>query len=140
MLTSMTATASPITAKDGLLWRDGAVIDLPEADSIAIAHGHMCAERMVRALSQRVVCAANRDRFGTLVIGPRHFDPTMRNQIDHRVATGDDPAWWRTSEQGFINQWGEFLTRAEAAKIALANGQVKELRYLKGELDSSDLY
>lgn len=40
----------PVTAKDGLLWRDGEVIPLPEADDVARAAGFACAEQMVRSL------------------------------------------------------------------------------------------
>lgn len=39
-----------ITTKDGLLFRDGVVINLPEADEIARLHGYLHAEQMVRAL------------------------------------------------------------------------------------------
>lgn len=38
------------TAKDGLLWKDGVIVPLPEADVVAAAHGFTCAERMVKAL------------------------------------------------------------------------------------------
>jgi len=44
---------SEITAKQGLLWRNGKVIDLPEADIVAAQHGYLCAERMVRALEKK---------------------------------------------------------------------------------------
>lgn len=39
-----------ITTSDGLLWRKGAVIPLPEADDVARGHGYQHAEQMVRAL------------------------------------------------------------------------------------------
>lgn len=39
-----------ITSRAGLLWRNGAVIPLPEADTVARAHGYGTAEAMVRAL------------------------------------------------------------------------------------------
>lgn len=45
-----------ITTKKGLLWRDGRLIELPEADRVAIAHGYMCAERMVKALETGAAC------------------------------------------------------------------------------------
>lgn len=41
-----------ITAKDGLLWRDGKIIPLPEADVVAREYGYSCAEAMVRALER----------------------------------------------------------------------------------------
>lgn len=44
-------------------------------------------------------------------------------------------------EQGFLTSENRFVTRIEAGKIALACGQIKELRYYGGKmLDSSDLY
>ena len=42
--------------------------------------------------------------------------------------------------QGFLTNENNFVDRKDAAEIALACGQVKELKYLKGKLDSSDLY
>lgn len=39
-----------VTSKDGLLWRDGKAIDLPEADDVARFFGFTCAERLVRHL------------------------------------------------------------------------------------------
>lgn len=43
--------AGKITTKDGLLYRDGKVINLPEADWVALQHGHLYAERFVKALA-----------------------------------------------------------------------------------------
>ena len=42
--------------------------------------------------------------------------------------------------QGFLTSDNKFVDRKVAAGIALASGQIKELNYLNGELDSSDLY
>lgn len=39
-----------ITTANGLLYREGVMIPLPEADEVAVKHGHYCAERFVRAL------------------------------------------------------------------------------------------
>lgn len=46
----MQSPESEITTRDGLLWRDGKIIDLPEADRVARAHGHDYAERFVKFL------------------------------------------------------------------------------------------
>jgi hypothetical protein len=46
-----------ITTRAGLLYRNGQVIHLPEADSVAIAYGFSCAERFVRALQLILVVA-----------------------------------------------------------------------------------
>ncbi|GAB1720891.1 MAG: hypothetical protein NTAFB09_26220 [Nitrosospira sp.] len=78
-----------------------------------------------------VVCAAILVK-GSIYIGPRHFDQTM---IRHMVSLGEIP------EQGFIDQWGVFMTREEAWKVAEAAGQIK---YRVGgdgkELFSENLY
>lgn len=71
-----------------------------------------------------IVCAALRLRgvdFCHLIIGPRHYDPVMRAQIE----AGGNKAGWRMAEQGFIDQFGNFLTREEAYIVAKKNGQIK---------------
>ncbi len=93
------------------------------------------------AKQRRVVCAANRIRIDRghppdhlptydLVIGVRHHDPLMHEQIATKVmvaaGTGHregERTAWRGSEQGFIDQWGTFMTREEALEVALAAGQ-----------------
>lgn len=86
---------------------------------------------------QRIVCAAIRHSNGSIICGPRHFDALMRSQIFARKQ-GEE---WRGAEQGFVNQFGEFLTREQAYEIADTNGQ-----HLHGEgydgrlLFSEDLY
>lgn len=48
---------------------------------------------------------------------------------------------WGKVEQGFIDQFGKFLTRAQAYKIANKNGQILDTsRAMKGCLFSEDLY
>jgi hypothetical protein len=65
----------------------------------------------------------------------------MREQVDARVHGGEDPAWWRGAEQGFVDQWGTFMDRKEAYAVAVAAGQILYGPHLSGgELDSSDLY
>ena len=88
---------------------------------------------------QRVVCAAMRNHRGTIVCGPRHYDSVMRSQIDM-----DQEQWDETDgpiEQGFVDQFGNFLTREEALIIAKTNNQI--VRRVGGDerrLDSSNLY
>jgi len=67
---------------------------------------------------QIVVCAACRVN-GTMVCGARHFDKVMTDQIARLPLRLS----WNTAEQGFINQFGDFLTREEAMKIVKENGQ-----------------
>lgn len=92
------------------------------------------------APQRRVVCAALKAQ-GSLVIGPRHYDHTMHEQIDVRVYSGEDRSWWRVADQGFVDQWGTFMTREEAWAVATAARQVLYGPHLPGgQLDSSDLY
>lgn len=70
---------------------------------------------------QRVVCAAMRNEHGEIICGPRHYDGIMRAQL------AKDPVAWEDRgqiEQGFVDQYGTFLTREEAHMIAHANNQV----------------
>lgn len=76
---------------------------------------------------RRVVCAANRVVDEDLVIGARHFDSLMHGRIarineERRDWEYIEPHEW---EQGFIDQWGVFMTREEAWKVAEAAGQIR---------------
>ena len=67
-----------------------------------------------------IVAAANRSNVdGLLVVGARHFDQCMREQIK---ATGRKHTEF--TEQGFIDQHCKFYTREEAHLIANANDQI----------------
>lgn len=44
------AELTGISARDGLLWRNGECIQLPKADWVAQALGYACAEELVAAL------------------------------------------------------------------------------------------
>lgn len=76
-------------------------------------------------VDRRIVCAAL--RLGdALVLGPRHFDQTMRATI--RALKGDDPEReWMHAEQGFVDQFGDFLTRREAFTVADQQRQIRRL-------------
>lgn len=77
-----------------------------------------------KALPRLVVCAANRNRTtGLIICGARHFDEIMHKQMEARPAEERDD--WRESEEGFIDQSGNFLTREEAHKVATASGQIR---------------
>lgn len=61
---------------------------------------------------QRIVCAACKlDE--VIVCSARHFDPRMHAQCDMMP----DELRWARAEQGFINQFGEFLNRKEAMQV-----------------------
>lgn len=83
----------------------------------------------------RVVCAAVRLKQGIVVCGPRHFDATMRKMIEQlRLSV-------TAAEQGFVDQFGNFLTREEAWDIAKARGQILHERSIcLGTLYSENLY
>lgn len=102
----------------------------------------------------RVVSAACRHRpTGLLVVGARHFDKFMRAQIFSlqgydkcRAASGD---WkdmmssddWKDLDQGFIDNFGDFLTREEAWWLADFNDQIRHPEYgREGFLFSECLY
>lgn len=88
--------------------------------------------------ARSVVCAAN--KYGDLVfIGVRHFCPVML----FNMRTHDIPALRkeRGEVQGFIDQFGVFIDRKEAAIVAKESGQLA--RYgdeFPTVLFSEDLY
>lgn len=83
---------------------------------------------------RRVVCAANRHRMtGLVVAGARHMDKVMRAQMQ---AAYPRIRWKGHSESGFIDQFGDFMTREEAWEVASARGQI--IRRCGG--DGEDLY
>lgn len=103
-----------------------------------------------------VVCAANRysdnvedcvshydKRLANIIIlGARHFDERMHEQIRAYILAGYqfNPANW---EQGFIDQYGVFMTREEALKVATEAGQINVRRWKTNPIHllfSEDLY
>lgn len=70
-------------------------------------------------LRSRVVCAAVRYPDGTMLIGPRHFDSVMQAQ---RRAHGSRLKG-ELYEEGFIDQFGTFMTREEAHVVATQKNQ-----------------
>ena len=78
---------------------------------------------------RRVVCAALRDKNGTIVCGPRHWDSICR--------VSSKEIW----EQGFVDQHGVFLIREEAWVLAEEAGQI--IRRVDGDgaqLFSENIY
>lgn len=97
------------------------------------------------AAQRRIVCAAMRHGVtGTIISGPRHFDRTMHLQIERCGGS----AHWKEghTEQGFIDQFGEFHSREVAWLIARAANQIWRLcggqtsRDEDEELYSENLY
>lgn len=90
----------------------------------------------------RVVCAANRHKeTGFIVCGVRHFDRIMRGQIFAQNPLNDKTKcqnpeefknliWdysWNNCDQGFLDVYGDYLSREEAAIIAGKAGQIINL-------------
>lgn len=67
---------------------------------------------------RRVVCAAILLDSGDVICGARHFDNIMRAQLS-RHHPGDKV----NIEQGFIDQFGVYMSREEALDVALKNNQ-----------------
>ena len=106
----------------------GMTLQVAEKPQAAIYQGY----------KERIVCAALRHRVtGSVICGPRHFDPVMHNQIK---LTG---LFWKDADQGFVDQWGRFWDRTMALEIVKASQQ--EMRQppstcIGGQLHSEDLY
>ena len=69
--------------------------------------------------TQRVVVCAAMRKANLIFCGARHYDSVMRTQID--AANCDS----RNMEQGFIDQYGVFMGRKEAWKVADMAGQIR---------------
>ena len=85
----------------------------------------------------RLVAAANKLKNGLIVVGVRHHDPIMNEQIR---ASGETQVY---SEQGFIDNRGNFLTRRQAMPLyeeGRQKGWYKKKTAPINELFSEDLY
>jgi hypothetical protein len=88
---------------------------------------------------RRIVCAALRAADGDVIVGVRHYSPDMHKQIEARV-DGVKFHHLHGDSQGFVDQFGEYLTRDEAFVVALAAGQITTDRGVFGALYSEHLY
>ena len=70
---------------------------------------------------QIVVCAACKQD-DIIICGARHWDKIMNN-IYRAMKAADPDIHSSKFDQGFINQFGEFLTREEAMQVVKDNGQ-----------------
>ena len=96
---------------------------------------------------RKVVCAAMRNCLGEIICGARHHDSIMNAQ----ASISKHRRYWKTFvklfgfivwrcepvEQGFIDQWDNFLTREEAFIVANASGQCHKT---SGNLNSIELF
>lgn len=78
-----------------------------------------------------VVCAACKSE-DLILCSARHWDKTMRRQLE--VINAQDIEGLSLTlkakhfTQGFINQFGEFMTRKEAMKVAIDAGQKVDIK------------
>lgn len=74
-------------------------------------------------MEERIVCAANRNKQGDVVVGVRHWDFHMHSQV-RRFEESDRCVDTSFVEQGFITNKGRFVDRYEAWSIAVKNNQI----------------
>lgn len=84
---------------------------------------------------RRIVCSAIRNDQREIICAPRHWDTSMCEQVARSVG------YWHSAEQGFVDQFGVWLSRTEARKVALAAGQIiRRCGRDEDELYSENLY
>ena len=93
------------------------------------------AEEDYSKVPRRVVCAAML-KDGRIITGARHFDKVMRAQME----LTEGLKWWRSCSQGFIDQFGDFMTREEAWVVAMHQKQIFRQVSTPGCLYSENLY
>ena len=79
---------------------------------------------------RRVVCAANKFPDGTIILGARHWDPLMRATFKKLYIDRHEAG---LEQQGFIDQYQNFMTREEAWVVAMEAGQI--IRRVGGDDD-----
>jgi len=88
-------------------------------------------------IDRHIVCAAN--KYGDLIIcGARHHDKIMNSVLGKIRAIDVD--FERVGEQGFIDQYGTFVTREDAKEIVVANKQPLRDTPLYDVLFSENIY
>jgi hypothetical protein len=73
---------------------------------------------------RRIVCAAIRAADGEVLLGIRHYSADMHRQIAARGSAGMKFMHRHGPDQGFVDQYGEYLTREEAHVVASFAGQI----------------
>ena len=82
---------------------------------------------------RQVVCAAN--RYGEhIILGVRHHCPLMNKMLDLAGINR------YTKEQGFVDQWGNYMDRKEALFVLKTNGRWTRDDDFSNELYSENLY
>lgn len=67
------------------------------------------------------------DREVIIVTGVRHYSPDMRAIIDKIGGSSGGYRWLKEIEQGFMTNKHRFVSREEAMRIVLSNGQEFDL-------------
>lgn len=80
---------------------------------------------------RRVVCAAIRAKDGEVILGLRHYSADMHSQIAAR-SDGEKFTHRHGDDQGFVDQWGAYMTRTQAYEVALHAGQILYPQSLHG--------
>lgn len=88
---------------------------------------------------RRVVCAAIRASDGELLLGIRHYSPDMHKQIDSRF-DGRKFEDRLDEDQGFVDQWGKWMSRYEAYQVAQESGQIVFPEACGNGIDGQKLY
>jgi hypothetical protein len=88
---------------------------------------------------RRVVCAAIRAADGEVLIGVRHYSRDMHRQIEQRI-DGAKFINRLDEDQGFVDQYGVFMTREEAYKVANEQGQIFAYHACGNGLEGRKLY
>ena len=94
---------------------------------------------MTDRTQRRVVCAAIRAADGDVLLGIRHYSADMHAQI-HARRDGEKFKRRHDQDQGFVDQWGKYMTREEAYQVALDSGQVLHPDACGNGLDGPKLY
>ena len=95
-------------------------------------------------MERRVVCAAIKNKHQHIICGPRHYDMIMRKQMRVNPSIDEIKKDWINDdkiEQGFVDQYGVFMTREEAYIVAKENNQIiRRCGGDDGRLYSENLY
>lgn len=86
-------------------------------------------------VNRTIVAAANKSG-DIMLVGARHWDKVMTAQFKALA----NPPKSSTFDQGFIDQYGQYLSRVDAKRIAIKNGQPLILEDWGDELFSENLY
>jgi hypothetical protein len=89
----------------------------------------------------RVVCAAQKFPDGTIVLGVRHYDEFVHRTLELINRHTTDSKEQAKVIQGFVDRFGNFLTREEAWVVAFNAGQIiRRCGGDNGKLFSENLY